>query len=744
MLARRLPGCWTIGQSEGVLLEEMNVPWPIRRFFDEIFTTANTAGNMGRFDGCWHRSGDIERDPCALDDDALDRTSVWALMGDDGAKGHLELPALSPETEGTLTVRWPGIAENPLFDDQMKLLDRLTRRSGLGGRIIANPVWRPLPDSMSALTGDRNGAVFTVHPLGGCPMGNTGKDGVVDDCGRVFIGDSDETHEGLVVLDGSVLPRALGANPALTISALSLRAIRSLSIIWGFRQRRDTAMRELPPRPRYRRVTDAPTRPTEIDLHERLVGDVTLLGPRDCTLELTLVSAPFPVERLTRDREKRLDILPTSRLRIFNRQQYQELIESDPTESLEARLDDIALVVANVEGTLNVFRREFSDPVTRTLRTLCAWWLNRGMRDVWQELFDPEPGKFGTNRKPWKGLVYGPALASRGGERRSLTYCLEVTRVRRSEGIVVRTGDTIEGRKRLTYSRASNPLRQLMDMTLTRFPGLSGRRPVLSLDPGYLARIGVPLVRVVSQRDTPTALGDLAALGGYLVRMLLSIHAWSFRLPDRIATAPMRRLPGRLPKVPVFEQYHIPHPDDRNVHVPAVITRYRRPSGRPVLFIHGYSASGTTFAHECLSPSAAEFLWKDGHDVWVLDMRTSPGLVTATEPWTFEEVADGDIPLAIDHIWQQTGQPVDVVAHCMGAAMFSMAVLAEDDDEHRLRTRMRERIGKVVLTQVGPGVVFTPANTFRAYSLSFLKHFLSLTRFDFRVDSHETVIGPYS
>jgi cholesterol oxidase len=61
------------------------------------------------------------------------------------------------------------------------------------------------------------GRVITVHPLGGCPMGESERDGVVDAFGRVF------GYPGLVVADGSVMPGPTGPNPSDTIAALAHR-----------------------------------------------------------------------------------------------------------------------------------------------------------------------------------------------------------------------------------------------------------------------------------------------------------------------------------------------------------------------------------------------------------------------------------------------------------------------------------------------------------------------------------------
>ena len=60
--------------------------------------------------------------------------------------------------------------------------------------------------------------VLTAHPLGGCPMGFTNEDGVVDSFGEVF------GHPGLYVVDGSIMPGPVGPNPSLTIAAISNRA----------------------------------------------------------------------------------------------------------------------------------------------------------------------------------------------------------------------------------------------------------------------------------------------------------------------------------------------------------------------------------------------------------------------------------------------------------------------------------------------------------------------------------------
>ena len=62
----------------------------------------------------------------------------------------------------------------------------------------------------------------TAHILGGCPMGETKEQGVVDEYFRVH------GYPGMYVLDGSIMPCNLGVNPSLTITALSEYAMDNI------------------------------------------------------------------------------------------------------------------------------------------------------------------------------------------------------------------------------------------------------------------------------------------------------------------------------------------------------------------------------------------------------------------------------------------------------------------------------------------------------------------------------------
>lgn len=107
-------------------------------------------------------------------------------------------------------------------DHVKKLNDVLARATrAVGGTLVQSPFY--------ALLGQQE---VTVHPIGGACMARDGTPltGVTNHYGEVFVGkdtDSKETHDGLIVMDASVIPSALGANPFATITALAERSVEA-------------------------------------------------------------------------------------------------------------------------------------------------------------------------------------------------------------------------------------------------------------------------------------------------------------------------------------------------------------------------------------------------------------------------------------------------------------------------------------------------------------------------------------
>jgi cholesterol oxidase len=95
-----------------------------------------------------------------------------------------------------------------------------------------NPTWIPVANRSARIVADKiggqpKGSIFeatlnmptTAHFIGGCPIGQSAADGVVDPYHRVH------GYEGLHIVDGSVVTANLGVNPSLTITAMAERAM---------------------------------------------------------------------------------------------------------------------------------------------------------------------------------------------------------------------------------------------------------------------------------------------------------------------------------------------------------------------------------------------------------------------------------------------------------------------------------------------------------------------------------------
>jgi cholesterol oxidase len=118
-------------------------------------------------------------------------------MGRDTPDGNMTLT-----DDGYLDVDWNKKSSTPFFDDLRRTAKQIA--DVLGAKFVDNPPWHL-------------SRVVTVHPLGGCPMGTSEREGAVDSYGRVF------GYPGLIVADGSVLPGPVGPNPSTTIAALAHR-----------------------------------------------------------------------------------------------------------------------------------------------------------------------------------------------------------------------------------------------------------------------------------------------------------------------------------------------------------------------------------------------------------------------------------------------------------------------------------------------------------------------------------------
>ncbi|MGH7325547.1 MAG: GMC family oxidoreductase N-terminal domain-containing protein [Candidatus Rokuibacteriota bacterium] len=149
---------------------------------------------------------------------AARHTITYLIMGHDDGAGQLVLE------DDRLRVRWPRVGNQPEMQSADKHLRQAT--TALGGTHVPNPAWTEL----------FNHGLVTVHPLGGCVMGEDAAQGVVNHKGQAFAGPAGtDVYKDLYVCDGAVNPRPLGVNPLLTISAVAERCCALLAADRGWR-----------------------------------------------------------------------------------------------------------------------------------------------------------------------------------------------------------------------------------------------------------------------------------------------------------------------------------------------------------------------------------------------------------------------------------------------------------------------------------------------------------------------------
>jgi cholesterol oxidase len=129
--------------------------------------------------------------------DAARHLMPWFAQGRDAANGTLSLRA------GRLFLDWDIRESEAVIDAIVETHKEFALSTG--GIPLVPTTWTIAR------------YLVTPHPLGGCNMGRSADEGVVNHAGEVF------GHRNLYVADGAIVPEAVGLNPSKTIAALAER-----------------------------------------------------------------------------------------------------------------------------------------------------------------------------------------------------------------------------------------------------------------------------------------------------------------------------------------------------------------------------------------------------------------------------------------------------------------------------------------------------------------------------------------
>ncbi|HZI71228.1 MAG TPA: GMC oxidoreductase, partial [Nitrososphaeraceae archaeon] len=173
--------------------------------------TLSTAGLEPVISGLKGIIADPSR-PLAAPEERVSHMLWLSGIGIDDANGSLKID----DNTDSLVLKEPYKFTHRVYNDIITTMQQFAEHTGKDGKSsLLVPLWG---------SDDKSKTQFVLHPLGGCPMGKNTNEGAVDSMGKVFRGDTiSDIYDGLYVVDGSILPAAIGVNPSLTISALAFR-----------------------------------------------------------------------------------------------------------------------------------------------------------------------------------------------------------------------------------------------------------------------------------------------------------------------------------------------------------------------------------------------------------------------------------------------------------------------------------------------------------------------------------------
>lgn len=735
---------------------------------------------------------------------ALGSTQVYLAMGHDKISeadfedGRIELIDNRPR------VQWTAPGRHATYAMQHDILRHCT--TPLGGLYIPNPGWEFLSKQAAKKIGDKKEAiapntVVTVHPLGGCCMGDNAAKGVVDDCGAVFSNTTGtEVHPGLYVWDGSTLPTSLGINPLLTITALAERSVARLAATkrWKIDYTTKTPSNKFVRR-RIERAQGATSDGIAIEFHEVLEGkgywphgrskryrplfqkwadkqmhafkvkaELTVKNVQpnsknvDQVFRASCVSGDVEFNEVSPEVLKALGCLADSDTVKLKVQPFRVLETDTPAENQPSTVE---LFSSERPGAhwFPYFWKRFFVQIRSSL-----YFRKQALQSV---NGDPrrqsEIKKVLRSRWPWEFFRRAGYWWLTRLKRRAMHYRLWLGETKTSKSLLMLDGykdlahyfgaDLMDGLTTMQVhfldpdnskkKRASALLKVPLDNFLR-----NDSHGLWEWGQGYLKCYG---------NDRIKSLAALASAGAYFARAIAFEYPPSVRKPIYPAANPLHRPAGRMRKDHgCDEEWLVPKTDWIEVEkhggardktqeasnkvgkhhnsedkITLLLTSFRQTKSKgPILLLHGFGASSLTFALDIKGQqNLAQRLWHEGFDVWLLDYRSSIVLPTAADPCTLDEVAEFDIPAALEFIWEhyEQKQDIHVLAHCIGAAALMIALLSGH----------AKHVRSVISSQVGLTMIGAPMNRFKRPVAFFLNRVLQADMVTAYADEKTGVLG---
>ena len=606
------------------------------------------------------------------------RTQTYLVMSVDDSGGQLALE------DDRLAIHWAQAGEQRSFrrdDDRMAEAAR-----AIDAQYFSDPLW-------SDPFGKK---LITVHPIGGCGMGDDAAHGVVDDTCRVFAGTSGaEVHEGLYVCDGAALPGAVGVNPLLTITAVAERAIEKLARRQGW-QIDYTLGKEAPlPAP----VEQAAEKP-QADPAPEPAAATTGHGMR---LDIAKWVPGHAIEAVAQAVEKAARHFRTGAID-EGKAAIRQLVIDHP-RAMSPGLSFTETMAGHISATgchhrpcghVERIRDDYANGEAwgRSEGSACDFRLTVTTDNLHRMLEEKD------HRSRITGAVTVSALSPDPLPVREGTFRLLVADPERAESWTMLYDMVLEGPegpvhfhgfKTLAQRGKSDPWTDLTTLFVTLRTGedatgeLIGRGVLkLGIDEfmRQLTTIEVHdsnslighVVNLIPQARKAIETYFVAKYAGFFAMTTFRAYGGMLATLNDFPAKDAAGLVARALRLPPPERHVVPTVDGINIG----LTRYRGGPRGPLVLAPGLSVRASSFATPTVEENLAESLVAQGYDVWLFDYRASADSGNDTEhppEFTIDDIARHDWPAAIRKIRAVTGaDSVQAIAHCVGSMSLLMGI----------------------------------------------------------------------
>nr|WP_298925410.1 GMC oxidoreductase [uncultured Erythrobacter sp.] len=623
----------------------------------------------------------VQTDPGSIADWAykgpMSRTQTYLVMSVDDSGGSLSLE------DNRIVINWEKAGEQRTFrrdDDKMR-----EAAAAIEAQYFSDPLWsKPLGQKL-----------ITVHPIGGCGMGDDASSGVVDDTCRVYAGTSGtDVHPGLYVCDGAAIPGAVGVNPLLTITAVAERAIEKLALRQGWTI--DYSLGTETPLPAQEPVTEEPSSELHaVQHHETLKLSIAkfvgghAIGP----VADAVTKAAQHFESGAIDEGKAA---------------IRALVKEHP-EAMSPGLAFTETMAGHISATgchhrpcghVERIRDDYVNGAAwgKSEDSACSFKLTVAADNVHRMVDDLQ------HRSHITGEVLVSAIAPDPMPVREGTFRLLVANPDKAESWKMLYDMVLDGpdgpihfhgfktlEQRGQGSAQSDPWTDLTTLFVTLRQGedesgdLIGRG-VLKLGIDEFMR----QLTTITLHDADTLVGHVinlipkaktaietyftAKYAGFFAMTVFRAYGGMLATLNDFASKDAALLTPRAMHLPPPERYIEPTGDGVNIG----LTQYRGGARGPIVLAPGFSVRASSFATPTVDENLTESLVAQGYDVWLLDYRASAdsGNDTVKPPeFTIDDIARHDWPAAVAKIRSVTGaDSIQALAHCVGSMSLLMGI----------------------------------------------------------------------